>query len=86
MKIKHTNQLEIAQNEIWTPRRFPAIRYSFHSTLIPLKNEFWLQLSCSHLPIGNRLLANIVTGALFQPPKAHEEIATLLHLPVKMAV
>jgi len=57
-----------------------------HSTLIPLKNEFWLQLSCSHLPIGNRLLANIVTGALFQLPKAHEEIATLLHLPVKMVV
>ena len=26
-KIKHTNQLEIAQNEIWTPRKFPAIRY-----------------------------------------------------------
>ena len=25
----NTNQLEIAQNEIWTPRRFPAIRYSF---------------------------------------------------------
>ena len=22
-KIKHTNQLEIAQNEIWTPRNFP---------------------------------------------------------------
>ena len=21
MKIKHTNQLEIAQNEIWTPRK-----------------------------------------------------------------
>jgi len=27
MKIKHTNQLEIAQNEIWTWRKFPAIRY-----------------------------------------------------------
>ena len=25
-KIKHTNQLEIAQNEILTPRKFPAIR------------------------------------------------------------
>jgi len=25
-KIKFTNQLEIAQNEIWTPRKFPAIR------------------------------------------------------------
>ena len=24
-KIKHTNQLEITQNEIWTPRKFPAI-------------------------------------------------------------
>jgi len=24
--------------------------------------------------IGNRLHAKIVTGALFQPPKAHEEI------------
>jgi len=24
-KIKHTNQLEIAQNEIWTRRKFPAI-------------------------------------------------------------
>ena len=27
MKIKHTNQLEIAQNKIWTPQKFPAIRY-----------------------------------------------------------
>ena len=27
-KIKHTNHLEIAQNEIWTPWKFPAIRYS----------------------------------------------------------
>ena len=26
-KIKHPNQLEIAQNEIWTPRKIPAIRY-----------------------------------------------------------
>jgi len=25
-KIKHTNQLEIAQNEIWTPRKLPTIR------------------------------------------------------------
>ena len=25
-KIKHTNQLEIAQNKIWTRRKFPAIR------------------------------------------------------------
>ena len=25
-KIKRTNQLEIVQNEIWTPRKFPAIR------------------------------------------------------------
>ena len=24
-KIKHMNQLEITQNEIWTPRKFPAI-------------------------------------------------------------
>ena len=24
-EIKHTNQLEIAQNEIWTPQKFPAI-------------------------------------------------------------
>jgi len=24
-KIKHTNQLERAQNEIWDPRKFPAI-------------------------------------------------------------
>jgi len=23
MKIKHMNQLEIAQNEIWIPRNFP---------------------------------------------------------------
>ena len=23
----NTNQLEIAQNEIWTPQKFPAIRY-----------------------------------------------------------
>jgi len=27
MKIKHTNQLEIAQKESWTPRNFPAIQY-----------------------------------------------------------
>ena len=27
-KIKHMNRLEIAQNKIWTPRKFPAIRYS----------------------------------------------------------
>ena len=27
MKIKHTNQLEIAQNEIWTSQKFPAIWY-----------------------------------------------------------
>jgi len=26
-KIKHTNQLEIAQNEIWTPRKFLSIQY-----------------------------------------------------------
>jgi len=26
-KIKHTNQLEITQNEIWTPRNLSAIRY-----------------------------------------------------------
>ena len=26
-KITHTNQLEIAQNEIWTPRKFLATRY-----------------------------------------------------------
>jgi len=25
MKIKDTNQLEIAQNEMWNPRKFPAI-------------------------------------------------------------
>jgi len=24
-KIKRTNQLEIAQNKIWTPQKFPAI-------------------------------------------------------------
>jgi len=29
-KIKHTNQLEIAQNEIWTPWKFPAIQYTAH--------------------------------------------------------
>jgi len=27
MKIKHTNQLEIAQNKIWAPQKIPAIRY-----------------------------------------------------------
>ena len=27
-KIKHTNQLMIAQNEIWTRRKFPAIQQS----------------------------------------------------------
>jgi len=26
MKIKHMNQLEIAQNGIWTPQKFPAIQ------------------------------------------------------------
>jgi len=26
-KIKHTDQMEIAQNEIWTPQKFPAIQY-----------------------------------------------------------
>jgi len=26
MKIKHTNQLEVAQNEIWTPWKFSGIR------------------------------------------------------------
>jgi len=26
MKIKRTNQLEIAQNEIWTRWKFPAIQ------------------------------------------------------------
>jgi len=26
---KHTNQLEIAQNEIWTPQKFPTIWYSY---------------------------------------------------------
>jgi len=24
-KVKHTNQLEITQNEIWTPQKFPTI-------------------------------------------------------------
>jgi len=38
MKIKHTNQLEIAQNEIWTPQKSLAIRYprsvcSTHNTM-----------------------------------------------------
>ena len=28
MEIKHMNQLEIAQNKIWTPRKFSAIWYS----------------------------------------------------------
>jgi len=25
MKVKHTNQLEIPQNEIWTQRKFPEL-------------------------------------------------------------
>ena len=32
-KIKHMNQLEIAQNEIWTPQKFPAIRYLYLEVL-----------------------------------------------------
>ena len=37
MKIKRTNQLKIAQNEIWTPRKFPAIPYlKIHN-----KSNFW---------------------------------------------
>ena len=27
-KIEHVNQLEIARNEIWTPRKFHTIRYT----------------------------------------------------------
>jgi len=26
MKIKRTNQLEIAQNEIWIPQKFPPVQ------------------------------------------------------------
>ena len=33
-KIKHTNQLEIAQNEIWTPWMFPTI-YTVSDTFCP---------------------------------------------------
>ena len=32
-KIKHTNQLEIAQNEIWTPQKFPSIWYMVQDSI-----------------------------------------------------
>jgi len=32
MKIKRTNQLEIAQNKIWTRRKFPAIWHIYCNT------------------------------------------------------
>ena len=52
MKIKHTNQLEIAQNEIWTSQKFPAIRYaiSVHShsqTMVAFHSGF---RSAHHAP------------------------------------
>jgi len=42
-KIKHTNQLKIAQNEIRTPRKFPAIRYT---TTTSLDSDLLLAFVC----------------------------------------
>ena len=56
MKIKHTNQLEIAQNEIWT-RKFPATQYScaVYTHSFPSQSQVVLvhKLYDSCLPFSN---------------------------------
>jgi len=42
MKIKHMNQLEIAQNEIWTPRRFSTIRYHISYSALYPRQQLWI--------------------------------------------
>jgi len=41
----NTNQLEIAQNEIWTPRKFPTIQYMIYSGQLKRK---WLEWPHMH--------------------------------------
>ena len=55
-KVKHTNQLEIAQNEIWTPWNFPLYGSWLHRPLQNVTQADMIVWSSFHDPFNNKQL------------------------------